>query len=360
MLLTPHPFANGRTAPNRIWLAPMTNLQSHADGSLSDDELRWLEARAAGGFGVIESCATHVALDGQGWPGELGIFEDRLVEDWRRLADTTHAHGALLIAQIFHAGERAAVDTTGIQAWSASASADGVVREGTLEDIERTIGAFRDAAVRAHAAGLDGVELHGAHGYLLCQFLSATRNRRTDGWGGDLAGRARLLRETFRAVRAAVPADFIVGVRLSPEDFGATKGLDLDESLQVAKWLAEDGLDFLHISLWDATKNTAKRPDSHANTEFRAALPPGVPLVVAGNVWTRADAEHQLALGADAVALGRSAIANPRWPLEVAQDGGEPARPPLTRDQLRARALGEAFVSYMARWKGFVSDGEGA
>src|SRR5690606_35508424 len=110
---------------------------------------------------------------------------------------------------------------------------------------------FRDAAVRARRAGFDGVELHGAHGYLLSQFLSATMNRREDAWGGSFENRARLMREVVRAVRAAVPASFLVGVRLSPEDYFTARGLDLDENVTLAGLLADDGMDFLHLSLWD-------------------------------------------------------------------------------------------------------------
>src|SRR4029077_13813122 len=129
----------------------------------------------------------------------------------------------------------------------------------------------------------EGIELHGAHGYLLSQFLSATYNRRDDRWGGSLEHRARLLREPPRAVRAAVPAGFVVGVRLSPEDRGNARGLDLDESLQVARWLADDGADFIHLSLWDATRNTAKRPSEHPLPLFRDAVPRDVALVACGN-----------------------------------------------------------------------------
>ena len=124
----------------------------------------------------------------------------------------------------------------------------------------RVIGQFRDAAVRAHAAGFAGVELHGAHGYLLGSF-SAPEHAHATGWGGA----AREPRAPASARRrgpsaAAVPAGFLVGVRLSPEDFGNARGLDLDESLTVARWLADDGVDFLHVSLWDAQRNTKKRP----------------------------------------------------------------------------------------------------
>ncbi len=358
-LTSPMTFRNGVRAKNRIWLAPMTNQQSHDDGSLSDEEHDWLAMRSRGGFGVVETCAAHVALDGQGWPGELGIYDDALLPGLSRLTKTLAQDGATGLAQIFHGGVRAPSSLTGKQPWSATAfEAKGaeIPRAATEEDLTRVIGQFRSAAVRALTAGFAGVELHGAHGYLLCQFLSATMNTRTDGWGGSLEGRARLVRETMRAVRAAVPDGFVAGVRLSPEDFGNARGIDLDESVQVARWLCDDGADFIHLSLWDASKNTKKRPEEHAVPIFRAALPPEVPIVVAGNVWTRADALRLLEKGASAVALARAAIANPDWPLRVDSAAWEPRRPPLTTAELRERGLSPKFAEYMRNWKGFVAD----
>jgi 2,4-dienoyl-CoA reductase-like NADH-dependent reductase (Old Yellow Enzyme family) len=358
VLTEPMLFRNGVRSRNRVWLAPMTNSQSHADGSLSDEELRWLRMRASGGFGVVETCASHVALDGQGWPGELGIFDDRLQPGLQRLASALTTEGAIGIVQIFHGGVRAPSSLTGQVPWSAT---DAEVpkaerpRAGEEQDVLRVIAQFREAAVRAHAAGFAGVELHGAHGYLFGQFLSAM-NTRSDRWGGSLENRARLLREATRAVRGAVPDGFVVGVRLSPEDFGNARGLDLDESLQVARWLAADGIDFLHLSLWDAQRNTKKRPEAHAVTLFREALPADVALVAAGGVWTRQEAEALLGLGASAVAVGRAGIANPDWAARVADPRWEPRRPPLTVVELGERGLSPAFAQYMRNWKGFVAD----
>lgn len=357
-LLTPFRFANGQVAKNRVWLAPMTNLQSHPDGSLSDDELHWLLRRADGGFGVIETCAAHVAEDGQAWEGELGIYDDCLLPGLTRLASALGERGATGIVQLFHGGVRADPKLTGVSTWSASAVEEGgqLPRAGTEDDLVNVIGRFRDGAIRAHAAGFQGVELHGAHGYLLGQFLSATNNQRTDRWGGAFENRARLLRETMRAVRAAVPPSFVVGVRLSPEDWGQAKGLDLDESLTLARWLAEDGADFLHISLWTASRNTKKRPEEHPIPLFRAVVPEAVPLVVAGHVWTREEAEALLSLGASGVALGRSAIGNPEWPRDITREAWEPRRPPFTTAELVERGLSPKFARYMAIWKGFVAD----
>jgi 2,4-dienoyl-CoA reductase-like NADH-dependent reductase (Old Yellow Enzyme family) len=348
-------FRNGVTAKNRVALAPMTNSQSHDDGTLGDDELKWLEARADGGFGIVISCASHVTKDGQGWKGELGSWSDTQVPGLTRLATSMKARGALPMVQLFHGGLRADATLTGERPWSAS-EAEGGPRAATEADLARVIAAFADGAARAHAAGMSGVEIHGAHGYLLTQFLSAVENRRTDAWGGSLENRARLVREVTRAVRAKVPASFLVGVRISPEDWGNAKGLDLDESLQVARWLAEDGVDFLHLSLWTASRPTKKRPDAHPLPLFRAAVPAEVALFVAGKIWTREEADSLLALGADVIALGRSAIANPDWPLRVADRAWKPKEPPLTREELRARGLSERFVGYMTAWKGFVAE----
>jgi 2,4-dienoyl-CoA reductase-like NADH-dependent reductase (Old Yellow Enzyme family) len=358
MLFEPLRFRNGVRARNRAWLAPMTNQQSHEDGSLSNEELRWLELRAQGGFGVVETCAAHVALDGQGWPGALGVYDDRLSPGLGRLAAMFAREGALGIVQLFHGGLRSPQTLTRTVPWSASDHrGPGVehARAATEEDLARVVGQFRDAAVRCSGAGLAGVELHGAHGFLFGQFLSATMNRRTDRWGGSLEGRARLLRETLRAVRGSVAARFLVGVRLSPEDHGNATGLDLDESLQVARWLSADGVDFIHLSLWDVSQNTKKRPTQHPLPLFREVLPRDCVLVAAGGVWTLGDAESVLEKGADAVAIGRAAIANPDWAAKAVAPDWEPRRPPLTVLELRERGLSERFAAYMRNWPGFVA-----
>lgn len=360
-LLTPYQFAGGATVPNRVALAPLTNLQSEADGTLSDVELAWLARRAEGGFGLVETCAAYVSVDGKGWPGELGVERDDQVPRLAQFATALGARGGLSIVQLFHGGTRAPSAVTGQRPWSASAyREDGPdfeePRPATPDDLERVIAAFADAAARCERAGFGGVELHGAHGYLLSQFLSTTMNLRTDAWGGDLAGRARLIRAVARAVRARVRPGFVVGARLSPEDFGQARGLDLDESLQVARWLADDGLDFIHLSLWRAERMTTKRPDQHPIPLFRAALPSTVAIIAAGGVWTPAEAQAVLDRGADLVALGRAAIINPDWPREAASPGWEPRRPPLTVAELEARAVSPLFAGYLRRWKGFVAD----
>jgi len=256
--------------------------------------------------------------------------------------------------QLFHGGARASQEHSGLPTWSASTwTEDGASfvppRTATEADLQGVIVAFRQAAVRAARLGFAGVELHGAHGYLFSQFLSHTQNPRTDRWGGDLEGRARLLRETLAAVRAAVPRDFLVGVRLSPEAGGQAQGLDLDDSLQVATWLAAEGADFLHLSLWDSFANTRKRPDQHPLPLFRAVVG-DLPLVAAGHIWSRAEADRVLELGADMVALGRAAICWADWPQGARDPAFDPARPPFSAAHMDEQDIQPDFQHYLRRF----------
>lgn len=337
----------------------MTNCQSLPDGRLGEDELRWLARRADGGFGMIATCAANVSPDGKAWAGELGIDRDDQLAGLTRLAARIKQGGAVALVQLFHGGVRATRELTGKQVWSASSwQEDGpnfeVPRAATEQDMTRVIGDFAAAAVRARRAGFDGVEIHGAHGYLLTQFISATTNTRNDSWGGALENRARLIREVLRTARAATGAAFTIGVRLSLEHGGHAVGLDLDESIQVARWLAADGADFIHASLWRAENNTRKYPDKHPIALLRAALPSDVPVVACGNIWTYEDAMAAVAHGADMIAIARAAIINPDWP-KLVKSGWQPRRPPVTPAELAELAVSPVFVDYLRRFKNLVA-----
>jgi 2,4-dienoyl-CoA reductase-like NADH-dependent reductase (Old Yellow Enzyme family) len=214
------------------------------------------------------------------------------------------------------------------------------------------------AAQRAARAGFDGVELHGAHGYLLHQFLSTATNQRTDAWGGSFDNRAKLLRTILKEIRASVSTSFIVGVRISPEDKYTFKGIDFDESLQLAGLLAEDGADYIHVSPWEASKFPDKYPDSGKPlvTWFREVLPIHTALITAGGIWTVDDAARILAYGADLIALGRVAIGVPSWPSDARKPDFVPLMPPYTPLYLKRADLGDAFIEYMRRWTGFVGE----
>jgi len=339
----------------------MTNGQSLVDGRVGDDEIHWLARRADGGFGMVATCAAYVSRDGKAWDGQLGVDRDDDQENLTRFATRLSRAGAAGIVQLFHGGVRATQRLTGEQVWSATVfHEDGpkfeTPRAATEADIERVIDDFVAAAVRCKAAGFAGVELHGAHGYLLTQFLSSTQNTRTDAWGGlELGNRARLVREVMRQVRARVGASFTVGVRLSFESGGNSKGIDLDEAVQVARWLADDGADFIHASLFYAERNTQKYPDKHAIPLIREALPKQVALIACGNIWTATDAAAALDRGADMVALARCAIFNPDWPTHITTPGWQPRRPPATPEELIELAVSPAFVGYLRHFKNLVA-----
>ncbi len=361
MILSPIDFPSGARAKNRVMLAPLTSTQSQPDGRCSDDELRFLARRARGGFGLVMTCAAHVTPAGQGFARQLGCFDDAHDAGLRAIAEAVASQDALSLVQLYHGGARCPSGLTGAQPVSASAFTEDrpgfeVPRPMTEAEILDVISAFRAAALRASRAGFSGVEIHGAHGYLLSQFLSRAMNLRTDGWGGDLGGRARLTREIARTIRGAVPPPFVVGVRLSPEDFGQARGLDVDETVEVARMLADDGVDFVHLSLWDYRRMTAKHPEAHALRLARAALGDRVRVVAAGKIWTREDAERVLELGADVVALGRAAIANPDWPRLARGEGFAPKLAPLTPAELAERDVGPRFVEYL-RGMRMVHDG---
>ncbi|MDA8962276.1 NADH:flavin oxidoreductase, partial [Congregibacter sp.] len=244
-------FKSGAVMPNRFMLAPLTNLQSHPDGRLSDDEYRWLTKRAEGGFGVTMTCASHVQAAGCGFPGQLGCFSDDHLEGLTRLARGINAQGSVSVLQLHHAGMRSPADIIGETPQCPSDNEETGARGISHEEVLALRDDFIAAALRAAKAGFNGVELHGAHGYMLAQFLSPRINQRDDEYGGSLENRCRLLLEIVDGVRSQCGADFLLGVRLSPERFDVR----LAEMRELAQQLmSEAKIDFLDMSLWDSFK----------------------------------------------------------------------------------------------------------
>ncbi|MCU1602799.1 MAG: NADH:flavin oxidoreductase/NADH oxidase [Frankiales bacterium] len=351
-MLDPLTLPRGPVWANRYALAPLTNQQSHPDGTLSDDEHRWLTMRASGGFGLVMTCASHVQAVGQGFPGQLGIFGDEHLPGLTRLATDLRALGTVSSVQLHHAGYRSPAELVGQPVGPSCVEG---ARALTLDEVRQLAEDFVAAAVRAETAGFDGVEVHGAHGYVIAQFLSAEENSRTDGYGGDLAGRSRLLLEVLAGIRAACRPDFQVGLRLSPERFG----MKLGEIRELSSELLSGGLlDYLDLSLWD----TGKLPVEEAFAErsllrwFTDLERHGTRLGVAGKVMTAARAAELREEGADFVMLGRAAILHHDFPQRAAADPGFVARGlPVTAEELAAEGLGPAFVEYMGGWRGFVA-----
>jgi N-ethylmaleimide reductase len=326
---------------NRALMAPLTRMRATVPGDVPNDLMReYYVQRASAGLLISEG--TQISPEGKGYMDTPGIHSDEQVAGWRRITDAVHEAGGLIAAQLWHVG-RVSHESFHDGALPVSASAgpyrnrttvrgeDGrptrvacpVPRALDLEEVPRLVEDYRRATVNAREAGFDLVEIHGAHGYLLHQFLAADSNLRTDAYGGPLEGRARLLLEVTDAVVDAWSADR-VAVRISP--IGSFNGTDDPEGaeagLYVARELGRRDLAFLHLSEPDWAGGPVLGDD------YRRALReahPG-PIVGAGN-YDLAKAERLLDAGLiDAAAFGRSFIANPDLPRRLAE--GLPLNPP--------------------------------
>ena len=354
-LLSPLTFTSGPAMKNRFMLAPLTNQQSHADGTLSDEEFRWLTMRAEGGFGLTMTCAAHVQAVGQGFPGQLGVFGAEHLPGLTRLAKAIRAQGSISIVQLHHAGMRSPTDVIGTEPVSSSSDEETGARALTTEEVKALRHDFVAAAVRSERAGFDGVELHGAHGYILCQFLAEATNKRDDQYGGSEENRNRLLLEIIAGIRSVCRPDFTLGVRLSPERFG----IQLAEARRLAQQLMREGqIDFLDMSLWDVFKTPEDPEFSERDLLgwFTDLERGDVRLGAAGKIRTSEDAERAMAAGLDWVMLGRAAILHHDFPNCYAADARfVPASLPVTAGYLRNEGLSDAFVQYMSGWAGFVT-----
>lgn len=358
-LFCPLSIARGPAMKNRFMLAPMTNQQSHEDGTITDDEIHWLKVRAEGGFGMIATCASHVHEDGKGFPGQLGIFSDAHIKGLARLATALRYAGSLSCVQLYHGGMRAVrPKLVNGPLFSPSDDSKTGSRAMSAVEIDDTINHFVAASVRAEKAGFDGVQLHGAHGYLISAFLSREFNRRNDDFGGTAENRSRFLFEIVRRIRQRCRHDFQLGVRLSPERFGQ----DLPDVIQVAQRLLSEGnIDFLDMSLWDVLKEPEdNKLKGRSLMSYFTELERGkTRLGVAGKLIQPSDITRCMESGADYVSLGKVAVLHHDYPLRMERDPAfAPNWLPVTANYLREQGLGEAFIAYLATWTNFVSDYE--
>lgn len=340
------------TLRNRIAVSPMCQY-SCTDGFATDWHLVHLGARAVGGAGLVLAEATAVLPEGRISPHDLGLWRDEHVEPLARVARFVRAQGAAPGLQLAHAGRKASA----ARPWDGGrpiAPADGgwpVVGPSALPwddgwpapaaldeaGIARVIEAFARAAERALAAGFEVLEVHAAHGYLLHAFLSPLTNRRDDRWGGDLAGRARLLEAVVDAVRARWPARLPLLVRISASDW-APGGLDGDAAVEVARRLAARGVDLVDCSSGGAVP-TAKipvGPGFQVPFAARVRAEAGVASGAVGLITEPAQADAIVRDGqADLVLLARELLRDPHWPLRAARELGHEG--PWPAQYLRAR-----------------------
>ncbi|NMO97359.1 NADH-dependent flavin oxidoreductase [Paenibacillus lemnae] len=312
---------------NRIVMAPMTNYSSHEDGTVSEEELNYYKRRSDGPGMVITAC-TYVTANGKGFPGEFAGHTDAMIPSLRQLAETIQAGGAKAILQIFHGGRSCPPDQVDGDVVSASAVASeergGGAQPRSLSDqeIRDIVRDFGETTRRAIEAGYDGVEIHGANGYLIHQFFSPHSNRREDEWGGSLEKRMAfplaVVNEVTRVVREHGDRPFAVGYRFSPEE-ATTPGFTLDDTLALVDKLADTPLDYLHVSLMSYEVKPRTGPDVTRTTMELLLDTVGrrKPFIGVGSVHTPDQAAEVLAAGAALVALGRELIMEPDWVQKV-------------------------------------------
>ncbi|GEL08120.1 NADH-dependent flavin oxidoreductase [Salisediminibacterium halotolerans] len=350
--LNPYTFANGATVRNRIMLAPMTNFASAENGEVTDEELAYYRERSRGA-GTVVTAVANVTPGGKGFPGEIGIDRDELVGSLSKLATTIQAEGAKAIVQIFHAGRMAPPDLLPDRQ-TVSASAVAPEREGattprelTEAEIEEIIKAFGDATRRAIQAGFDGVEIHGANTYLIQQFFSPHSNRRDDQWGGSVEKRMRFPLAVVREVlKAAEEADeqFIIGYRISPEE-REEPGITMEDTLKFVNELANEELDYLHISVQDFFAGSMRdSSDKRSRVQLiQDEVGAKIPVVGVGSLQTPDDVEQAMEGGVPLIALGRELVVEPQWVEKAASGRIDEIRTELSVDDREQLVVPESL-----------------
>jgi 2,4-dienoyl-CoA reductase-like NADH-dependent reductase (Old Yellow Enzyme family) len=359
---------SGLVLRNRIAKAAMEEGMA-GEGQLPDERLVALYRRwGAGGAGLLITGNVMVHARALTGPGGVVLDKNAPLETFQRWAEAGKAGGGALWMQISHPGRQVRAEMPGV-AWGPSDVAIELGRHSrrfarptamTAEQIEETVERFAVAAARAEMAGFDGVEIHGAHGYLLSQFLSPLVNRRTDRWGGSLENRARMLLDVVRAVRAAVPASFAVAVKLNSADF-QRGGFDAEDAQKVIAMLAPLGVDLVELSGGSyespamagrpADERTAAREAYFLELAADLAKTSPLPLMLTGGITRRRTAEQVLASGIDLIGMGTAVAVTPdlpdRW-LRGEQPAGR-LREVNWSDKTMASAASMALVRHQLR-----------
>jgi 2,4-dienoyl-CoA reductase-like NADH-dependent reductase (Old Yellow Enzyme family) len=326
---------------NRLAVAPMTRVTATETGVPTETMREYYVRFATGGFGLVvtEGLYTDQAFS-QGYPYQPGLADDEQAREWAGITKEIQGHGALVFAQLMHAGAlsqgnrfrsrtvapslvRPKGEQMSFYYGSGQYAEPAEISEAGIVEV---IKGFVDSAIRAvRGAGFNGIEIHGANGYLLDQFLTAETNRRTDRWGGDVRARVALLAETVKAVKAEVGGEVPVGIRISQgkvNDFRSKWEGGVSDAEVIFSALAEAGADFIHVTEFEAWKPAFEGGhDSLIALARRYA--PGVSIIANGGLHSPGRAAEALELGADIVALGRGALANPDMP-KLLEQGKEP------------------------------------
>ncbi|MDR2247445.1 MAG: FAD-dependent oxidoreductase, partial [Treponema sp.] len=322
---------NGCEIPNRLVVAPMVTNYCTEDGDPTDRYIAYFEEKAKGGWGLIITDAFGVTKNAKNYVRMAGIWNDEKIPAFKKLVDTIHKYETKIFAQIYHSGRSSNSAVNGGAETIAPSAITcpwfrQIPRELTVPEIEALVTNFGDAALRVKKAGFDGVEIHGAHGYLLSQFLSPYSNKRTDEYGGCFENRFRFLREVYENVRGKVGKDFPVTVRLNATD-GFVGGIDIAEVRVLSIVLEELGVDALHFSqgfYGDHVLDGGGVPTMYTR---HAVLAPcaeeikklvRIPVITVNRINEPRMADSILEMGkADFVAMGRGSLADPHLPKKA-------------------------------------------
>lgn len=328
-----HLFSEGRIGPlkpkNRLFMAPMVRNYADEEGRVTPRYMAHIERIAAGGVGTLILEASHVSPEGRGFSHGLGAHDDAVIPGLRELGVIAHHHGALIGQQLFHAGRQTSSGVTGTAPVAPSPIPDPIHQEVPHaldpEEIQALVTAFGQGARRARDAGLDFVELHAAHGYLINEFLSPYTNKRDDMYGGSPENRLRFLLEIIAAVKVHAGDDFPITVRVSGDEL-VPEGLHAEEVAQVAARLEEAGVQAVHVSAGNyASYNRGLMIQPMAIEDgplvglagtIRKAV--SIPVIAVGKLRFPDLGERALVNGdADFIAIGRPLLADPDWPRKA-------------------------------------------
>lgn len=320
----------GKTIKNRFTVPAMVTDYCNDDGTATERYIAYHEEKAKGGWGLMITENYNVDPLGHGFKATAGLWNDDQIESHSELPKRVHQYGATILAQIYHCGRQ--TNSEAIDGLPRSSSAimcpfgDEIPVPFTTEEVKEMVSKFGDTALRAKKCGFDGVEIHGAHGYLITQFFSPYSNKRIDEYGGNFWNRTKFAREIIRDVRAKCGEDFIVGMRISADEF-VEGGLTIEDNKAIARMMEAEGLDILHVSAGNYLSVDLNVASSHTNhdwfTDWAKAIKEvvSIPVITVSRINDPFLAESILASGkADFVAMGRASLADPALPNKT-QEG---------------------------------------
>ena len=308
----------GHSIKNRVVFPPTVVFWGESDGMVTERHLAHYRRRAEGGAGLIIVEATAVQSEGRLRNSQLGIWSDDHIAGLGRICEACHRENAAVLIQIHHAGIKSHPEITSDPTGPSDyIDGDRSIRAMSTAEITATRDAFIQAALRAHQAGFDGVELHGAHGFLLSQFASTVTNRRTDRYGGDLPGRMALVEEIIAGIRNTVDDDgFIIDCRMGCNE------PSMEHGIEIAKRLEAAGVDLLHVSSGFGGAEEPVPPGDFpghwilwGGTEIKKRV--SIPVVVVYGIRTHDQAAWLLDGQADFVALCKGLLVDPDWPKKA-------------------------------------------